>query len=273
MNDGWIKIHRKLTNWEWWDDEKMVKFFLYLLLNANFEEKKWKGILIKRGQLLTSFSRLSLETNFSVRQIRTMIKRLISTHELTHETTSKYSIITICKYDSYQKIETTTDKVSDNQSDNQTTSERQSNDKRATTTKKEKNNKKEEEREENARAPKIEKLISEIGQIQFNLISQNSNLKKMEVARKDLFFDWLTHRNRIREPYRTDYEIETTIKFFATDYTFQELREMLKYSTQNGKNYKNLFPDILPRIQNQKKKNGSNGTNRRKKESWESNWE
>lgn len=40
--DGWIKLHRKLINWEWYQDTNVKVVFLHLLLIANHEDKKWQ---------------------------------------------------------------------------------------------------------------------------------------------------------------------------------------------------------------------------------------
>lgn len=138
-NNGYIKLHRSILEWEWWDDLNTYRLFTYLLLTANFEEKKWHGITIKRGQVLTSLDTLSKETGLSVGQVRRSLARLISTNEITSETTNQYRIISVCNYDTYQGEQQASDKQNSKQSDNQTTSERQADDKRTTTTKECKN--------------------------------------------------------------------------------------------------------------------------------------
>lgn len=101
--ETWISLHRKLKNWEWYKDINTKTLFLHLLLVANYKDNLWKGILVKRGQRLTSLGNLADETGLTIQQTRTAIKRLKSTGEITVETTSKYSLITIEKYDFYQK--------------------------------------------------------------------------------------------------------------------------------------------------------------------------
>ena len=101
--ETWISLHRKFKNWEWYKDINTKTLFLHLLLVANYKDNLWKGILVKRGQRLTSLGNLADETGLTIQQTRTAIKRLKSTGEITVETTSKYSLITIEKYDFYQK--------------------------------------------------------------------------------------------------------------------------------------------------------------------------
>ncbi len=102
---NWIKIHRKFLDWEWWGNPEMIKIFLYLLLNANFKDNNWQGILIKRGQLPTGYLSMAKNLNFSYQKCRTLISRLKSTGEITVKLTPKFSVITIVKYEEYQDSE------------------------------------------------------------------------------------------------------------------------------------------------------------------------
>lgn len=102
---GWIKIHRSILDWEWYKDINTKILFLHLLLKANHKEKKYQGFLIKRGQLLTGRSQLSNELGLTERQIRTSLTKLKTTSEVTIETNTKGSVITIVNYDSYQIVE------------------------------------------------------------------------------------------------------------------------------------------------------------------------
>ena len=103
--DGWIKLHRKILNWEWYDDINTKVLFLHLLLTANHKEQKWKGKTIMRGQRITSLQHLADEIQLSVQQTRTALGKLKSTNEITIKSTSKYTLITIEKYSDYQDYE------------------------------------------------------------------------------------------------------------------------------------------------------------------------
>jgi len=115
--EGWIKLHRKLLTWEWFTIPNMVHLFIYMLLSANHQDGKWKGIELKRGQLITGLKVLNKNTGISVRSLRTCIERLKSTGELTVKATNKYSTITICNYDLYNDIINNVDKQIDSQTD------------------------------------------------------------------------------------------------------------------------------------------------------------
>lgn len=129
MADSYIKILRKLLKWEWFNDSKMVHVFIYFLLSANHTSAKWRGIPVERGQLITGLNSISKSTGLSVRSIRTCIDRLKSTNEITINSTNKYSIISIVKYDDYQNF----DNKSTKRTTSKKTNERQSNDNQTTT--------------------------------------------------------------------------------------------------------------------------------------------
>lgn len=107
MSEGWIKLHRSIMDWEWFADAETLQLFLYLLLTANYEDRKWKDITIQRGQLVTSLSGLASSLNMSVKKIRVRLNRLADSGTIITEWTNKYSVITICNYDSYQDGEDT----------------------------------------------------------------------------------------------------------------------------------------------------------------------
>jgi len=99
---GWVKLHRQLLEWEWYSDANVSRLFIHCLLKANHKDGSWKGIKIKRGQFITSLDRLSSEISLSKSQLRTALKKLKSTHEIAHESTSQHTVITVVCYDSYQ---------------------------------------------------------------------------------------------------------------------------------------------------------------------------
>lgn len=100
--EGFIVLHRKITDWEWYTDTNTAHLFIHCLLRANFKDTSWRGIEINKGSFVTSLETLSKETGLSVMQVRTALKKLMITGEITSCTTSKYRIITVKNYDLYQ---------------------------------------------------------------------------------------------------------------------------------------------------------------------------
>jgi len=135
MSIGFIKLHRKIIEWEWYSDVNVCRIFLHLLLTANFENKKWQGIDISRGQVITSLEKLGKSTSLSIQQTRTALTKLKSTHEITIKSTKLHTFITLTNYNLYQDkiIESNTPDNTPN--NNSSTDEQQSINKGATTTK------------------------------------------------------------------------------------------------------------------------------------------
>lgn len=131
--DGFIKLHRKFIEWEWYTDNNVKILFLHLLLSVNHKDNKWRGQLIKKGSFITSYEKLAIATNLTIQQIRTALNKLKSTGEITYKSTSLNSIITINNWDEYQE--------NNKQNNKQITNKQQTNNKRITTNKNDKNDK------------------------------------------------------------------------------------------------------------------------------------
>ena len=103
--NGFIKVHRKLLQWGWYQDYVVKDLFLHLLLTAAFQESQWMGQVIHKGQVITSYKHLSDDLGFSVKQIRTALDKLKSTGEVTSTSTNKYTIVTVVNWEEYQSFE------------------------------------------------------------------------------------------------------------------------------------------------------------------------
>lgn len=136
---SWIKIFRELLQWEWFQKAEMVQLFIYLLLKASCADKQWQGITVKRGQLVTSNATIRQDLRLSEQQIRTCIKRLISTGEITYKSTNRYVVITICNYDKYQETGNSINEQNNEQTNNQPTDEQRAINEQSTTSKEIKN--------------------------------------------------------------------------------------------------------------------------------------
>jgi hypothetical protein len=124
MTQGFIKLHRKILNWEWFSDNNTFRLFIYCLLRANHQDTKWRGLIIKKGSFITSLPKLNQQTKLSIQNIRTSINKLKSTGEITDKATNKNRIITIVNWDLYQQTNRQTNSPL---TDNQQTTNRQTN--------------------------------------------------------------------------------------------------------------------------------------------------
>lgn len=117
LEKGYIKISRKFLNWRWYDEDTTFKVFMHLLMTANYEDKKWNKITVKRGQRITSYRMLSFELKKSINTVKLHLERLVNTGEITIKSTNNYTIITIPNYSHYQDGLTVSGSVSDSVSD------------------------------------------------------------------------------------------------------------------------------------------------------------
>ena len=112
--NGDIKLFRKLIRWGWYQDNVVKGLFIHCLLCASYKDFEWMGQRLKAGQFITGRKKLAKDLGFSEQQIRTAIKKLESTGEITSKTTNKFTLISIVKYDKYQ-----TNFTDNNQQNNQ----------------------------------------------------------------------------------------------------------------------------------------------------------
>ena len=102
VDNGYIRLHRKILGWEWFKNPNTFHMFVYLLLKANYQQAKYEGKTLQRGQLLTTLPQLATDNQQTIQQARTSLSHLISTGEITVESNNRYRIITVVKYDDYQ---------------------------------------------------------------------------------------------------------------------------------------------------------------------------
>jgi hypothetical protein len=128
---GWVKIHRQILEWEWYDDINTCRLFFHLLIKVNHKERNYKGKVVNVGETLTGLDKLSCETNLSVQQIRTSLNKLKSTNEITINSSPQGTVIKVVNYGKYQVATS------------EATDEQQTNNKRVTTNKNDNKEKKE----------------------------------------------------------------------------------------------------------------------------------
>jgi hypothetical protein len=137
MNNGWIKLHRSIVDWEWYTDANTFRVFMHLLATANHKEARWRGNEVGVAQRITSSGGIADDLHLSRQQVRTSLKKLEKTEEITVKSTNKFLLITLVKWREYQL-----DEVEGNQQPNQqVTSKQPASNQQVTTNKNEKNNK------------------------------------------------------------------------------------------------------------------------------------
>lgn len=169
--EGWIKLHRKIIKSELWTCEPFTRAqaWIDLILLANYEPGFFylrdHKINVERGQVGWSELKLAQRWKWSRTKVRKFIKDLEKEQQVIQQHNRSTSIITIIKYDEYQKKEQL--------EDNRKTTERQQKNNRKTLTRRIKKNKEEKE-----------------------YIEIPSEFEK-------IWSDWNDYRREIRKPYKT----------------------------------------------------------------------
>lgn len=124
---GFVKLSREILEWEWYTQPTVSRVYFHLLLKANYEPKRWRGISVGRGQLITSLAHLSTDLDLSVQQIRTALDKLEKSNYITRKSHNRFTLLTLVDYEESQGVQG--EKVS------VVTNKQQSNNNQITTTK------------------------------------------------------------------------------------------------------------------------------------------
>lgn len=99
---GYIKLHRKMTEWGWYSDPNTFRVFMHLLLIASYEENEFRGQKIMPGEAVVGRKQLAKDLCMSEQSVRTALSHLKSTNEITTRTTNKFTVVTIVNWGKYQ---------------------------------------------------------------------------------------------------------------------------------------------------------------------------
>ena len=113
---GWIKLHREISkHWIYPSRRKFTEYeaWLDLLMRTNWKEGKAKidktVVEVDRGQFITSQLKLSIDWMWSRSETRNFLNMLEKDKMIDRQSTTKYTMITICNFDSYQEAQPTND--------------------------------------------------------------------------------------------------------------------------------------------------------------------
>ena len=129
MNDGFVKIHRKiLDNPIVCRDAEYFSVWCYLLLNATHTGIKMmfdgKVIELKPGQLITGRKSISAKFNISESKVQRVLKKLEIEQQIEQQTSPRKRLITVLNWSKYQIREQQNEHQVNN---NRTTTEQQLN--------------------------------------------------------------------------------------------------------------------------------------------------
>lgn len=125
MKGGWIKLHNQILDWEWYKEPATKVLFLHCLLKANLKpNSKYKGEKLELGEFATTQKKIAEETGLTQQQVRTALKKLEKSGEISQKSTNKNTFIKVENWGVYQSKK--------EESNKRTTNEQQTNNKRTT---------------------------------------------------------------------------------------------------------------------------------------------
>lgn len=157
MNRDYIKLNRSILEWEWYRNINTCRLFIHMLLKANWKDGKFEGMEVPRGSFISSYPRLADECGLTVNELRTALKHLVSTGEITVKPHSKYSVFTVKNYSLYQEFNSQA--TGDSQSDNRQCTDNAQSINSQLTTIEEKKEEKEGKKERSFKRKKYQKRI------------------------------------------------------------------------------------------------------------------
>lgn len=101
-DNGYMKLFRKISEWEWYDDPVTFKVFLHFLITARWQDGSWHGIEIKRGEVLESLPSIAQKNGLTVQNVRTAIQHLLNTNSITIRKAGRCHVYSVSEYEKYQ---------------------------------------------------------------------------------------------------------------------------------------------------------------------------
>lgn len=105
MIGGYIKNWRSMLEWEHYTDINTFKLFMHFLYTANIKDMKYMGQIIPRGSLVIKERTIGNETGLEYQEVRTAIKKLLASGEITKKSTNKFTVINIVNFGIYQDFD------------------------------------------------------------------------------------------------------------------------------------------------------------------------
>ncbi len=97
-----IKLDRSIAVWRWYKNANTCRVFIHCLLSANIKDGAFENVTVPRGSFITSYGKLSEALGLSADEVRTAIKHLKTTGELTVKRGRRFQLITVTGYELYQ---------------------------------------------------------------------------------------------------------------------------------------------------------------------------
>lgn len=104
-SNGWVAVPRKIQDELFYTDSQYIHIFLHIILNINRKDGIYKGILVKKFQMLTGRKSLSEATGISESKIERILNKLEELKYIEQQKTTKYRLITMLYKDTIKIFE------------------------------------------------------------------------------------------------------------------------------------------------------------------------
>lgn len=177
--DGWIKLHRQIIDSRCFANEGLFKVWMWCLLKANHKTnwipiKTGRGeseVEVKEGQFIFGRKSAAKKLKMKPETVRSRMNKLKSIGNITMQSTTHYTIVSIVNWDTYQNEHQDNHQPTNQPSTNQTPSNHQPN----TTDKNVKNeNNDNNEKKYKKAAERIITRLNELGKKKFRFGDTNT---------------------------------------------------------------------------------------------------
>lgn len=110
MASDWLKLHRCILDSEIFNDDWLTRLWVWCLCKSNFRESSFRGQVVHRGQFVTGRVAAADELRVSPSKWYRGMQRLTELGNITTESNSNWTTVTICKFDDYQDCTTEKDR-------------------------------------------------------------------------------------------------------------------------------------------------------------------
>ncbi len=109
MQRGWVKLYRKIADGQIFQNEKLLKVFIWCLIKASHQEHVFlhgrRKISLKPGQFITGRKKAGEELDMPPSTAWFYLKFLEADNTIDIKSNNKYSLITVINWELYQSSE------------------------------------------------------------------------------------------------------------------------------------------------------------------------
>ena len=105
MNRGYVKLYRVIQDGVVFSDERLLRIFLYILLNVNHKKGYAYGVEILPGQMLTGRKKLAEKLNYDESLIQRNLNKLEKNKLITQKSNNRNRVLTVLNWDKFADTE------------------------------------------------------------------------------------------------------------------------------------------------------------------------